>query len=277
MKFHSITPKIPIRSAIRCYITSQNHIGKIPNTREKTEKPKKILLSYLKTYRIHPIIVSGLPLADVVISIIDRLDLWSKGHHAFSGRLGVRGLPAWKGDFLVPSPSQAYFIVWDWAEPTQYHLLLEAHLKYAFMELKIHAIRLRIPFRSILSPLVFSFVFRFLHRKTLMHRIFLLPDFKFYELCLWNPSGVAIVDHRFNIGRSFLSWSDGWDCSLRSLLHIGFGMTEGFCPSSMLIRWSDHRCIAWSQSPGLGSWYCIYVCLRSDIFYWWIGVSSTSA
>lgn len=128
------------------------------------ENPQKRHLSDFKLYFIRPIITSSLPLVAIALSTVDLWDLWSNGHHAFSGGLGVRGLPTQKGGFLVPPLSHASFILWDWAEPTQNHLLLEPHLKSTFTELKLYRLCLNSPFGSgLYHPIQISFVFIKIH------------------------------------------------------------------------------------------------------------------
>lgn len=126
------------------------------------ENPNKILSIGLENLSRPPIIISGLPLASVVISTINLGVLQSNGHHAILGGLGVRRLPTQKFGFHLSSASHVSTSLWDRVEQAQNHLLLEAHPKSSFMELKIYAVGLRIPLRvcnisSSIIPLYFFF------------------------------------------------------------------------------------------------------------------------
>lgn len=129
LKSHSITPKSLLGLPLGIILHRISVLGKIPNTWENLQKPNKIIFIGLQIPSNPPYNHIGYTLGRFHMPRIDLGDLWSNNQYAISGDLRVQRLPAWKDGFPLSFASHASLAIWDRAEPTQCHLLLEARPK----------------------------------------------------------------------------------------------------------------------------------------------------
>lgn len=247
---------------------------------KKTFKnPTKSFLSDFKFYRICPIITSGPSCVTFTSPTVNLGDPRSNGQYAISGGLRVRRLPTQKGNFPLFFASHVLTSLWDQAKPAQNHLPLEARLKSAFTELKIYAIGLIIPLPIYFTASgAFLLYFGFYTEKCLYieNPFFWISNFincacEIHWVRQSSITDLILAIHFFRNLMVEISRCDRYHIShctrSRGSIQHRFQFTNPII---------GDRCIAWSQSPGPGSQYHIWPCLRPDWLDRRIGVSPAS-